>query len=278
MARHLAPRSNFAIARWLLALLAISALLLLAGAVALLSSKPSFRADQVPVTTAPETTAPETAGPETAGPDTTAPPTNSSENTVISSPASLNPSVEESSPPPPPLPRTTPADTLILLDTSHRMAPFYPAASAELAATAQALGAAGKQVALWNYSSPLNPGITVGYRDNLGFGPAQDVATAVVQFGTGGVPQTRSAVLAAINYAAAVPGSRIVLVTAGTEADIDEAAFIPALEQALGTGVELAVIHLGQMPVDEVLREHAKTFAHPAIEALPETLSQATGV
>src|SRR5699024_10377064 len=82
------------------------------------------------------------------------------------------------------------ADTLILLDTSNAMAGQFDPVSGALANTARALSGANKAVALWNYSSPLNPGVTVGYRDNLGFGNGDEAANTIQAFGTGGEPQT----------------------------------------------------------------------------------------
>lgn len=59
-----------------------------------------------------------------------------------------------------------PADTLILLDTSAGTTAalgdrsIYAASAAALGPIARDLGTGGQQVALWNYSSPLNPGVT----------------------------------------------------------------------------------------------------------------------
>src|SRR5699024_8096360 len=72
----------------------------------------------------------------------------------------------ETSEAPAPAPSADAADTLILLDTSNAMAGQFDPVSGALANTARALSGANKAVALWNYSSPLNPGVTVGYRDN----------------------------------------------------------------------------------------------------------------
>ena len=60
-----------------------------------------------------------------------------------------------------------PENTLFLLDTSEAMAPFIEPAADAIGETALALGGAGKEVGLWNYSSPLNPGVVNGYRQNL---------------------------------------------------------------------------------------------------------------
>lgn len=41
---------------------------------------------------------------------------------------------------------------------------------------------------LWNYSSPLNPGVTKGWRANcLNFGASRSLLVVILQFGTAGV-------------------------------------------------------------------------------------------
>lgn len=176
-----------------------------------------------------------------------------------------------------------PADTLFLLDTSDQMAPNYGAVAGALADTAQALGAAGQSVALWNYSSPLSPTATVGYRDNVGFGAAGDVAAAATQFGTGGVPQTRSAVLAALATArdqanATGKGARVVLVTTGTAQDMDDAAFTAALDDVRSDNVKLSVVQISG-DKDEALAKAAASYAtaSPPNDAA-KALATASGV
>lgn len=158
---------------------------------------------------------------------------------------------------------SAPADTLLLLDTSEGMAPHFGAASAVLADAARGIGGSGHAVALWNYSSPLSPGVTVGYRDNLGFGSADEAASAVGRFGTGGVPQTRSALVAAAQVAAdraqeTNKPARVLLVTSGTQSDMDDAAFASALGGV--KNVDIAVVHVGSAPVDAVVKEKATSF------------------
>lgn len=157
----------------------------------------------------------------------------------------------------------TPTDTLLLLDTSEGMGPYFGPASAALADAARGIGGSGHAVALWNYSSPLSPGVSVGYRDNLGFGSADEAASAVGRFGTGGVPQTRSALVAAAQVAAdraqeTNKPARVLLVTSGTQSDMDDAAFAAALGGV--KNVDIAVVHVGSAPVDAVVKEKATSF------------------
>src|SRR5699024_10249252 len=171
-----------------------------------------------------------------------------------------------------PAPAVASADTLILLDTSAGLAGQFDQVTGALANTAHALGADGKAVALWNYSSPLNPGVTVGYRDNLGFGNGDEAAATIKAFGTGGEPQSRPAIIAAADTiessgtgrerqsrpaiiaaadtaaarAADINGPvRVLVVTTGTVTNMDDAAFTEAFKQAAGDNVELSVVHVG---------------------------------
>lgn len=182
----------------------------------------------------------------------------------------------ESVPEPEPTPAAT--DTLILFDTSAQSVPFHDAATDALAQLSLDLGAQGRQVAMWNYSSPLNPGVTQGWRTNVSFSDGTDAAAAVRLFGTGGVPQTRSAVVAAIGNAAehsraTGQPARVLLVTSGTAQDLDDAAFTAAFEQARGDAdVSLEVVHVGGGEVDGVLAGVGKLteVADPA--QLPDAL------
>lgn len=150
-------------------------------------------------------------------------------------------------------------DTLILFDTSAPTEPFHQQATDTLAQLALDLGAEGRQVALWNYSSPLNPGVTQGWRSNVGFSDGTDAAAAIQRFGTGGVPQTRSAVVAAVSAAADRARDtgapvRVLVVTSGTDQDMDDAAFASAFEQAKGDAdVTVEVAHLGEGEPDAAL-------------------------
>ncbi|AWB81933.1 hypothetical protein C3B44_05830 [Corynebacterium yudongzhengii] len=141
--------------------------------------------------------------------------------------------------------------TLFLLDTSDALAPAFAPVADAVGQAALRLTGGENQVALWNYSSPLNPGVTQGFRRNLNYTTDGQVVSDVVErFGTGGVPQTREAVAAAVEESAALPEtSRVVLVTTGT-ADESE---LPPLPE----GVELAVIHIGDGEVDQALQDAA---------------------
>ncbi|WP_055121947.1 VWA domain-containing protein [Corynebacterium oculi] len=150
--------------------------------------------------------------------------------------------------------------TLFLLDTSEGMAPQLDAARAALTAEAQANG---QPVALWNYSSPLNPGVTRPWRDNVPFGPAQDIEPVLQGFGTGGIPLTRTSVLAALRTAAEQAQStgqptRVVLFTSGTAPeDLDDAAFSRQLTSALeNPQVSLEVVQVDDQ-VDQILNDQA---------------------
>ncbi|PIH11586.1 hypothetical protein CTJ10_12535, partial [Staphylococcus epidermidis] len=160
-----------------------------------------------------------------------------------SSPLSSAPAPSTAAQPKPDL--TMAANTLLLLDTSSSMAPIYGPVSQALGTTASDLAADGGAVSLWNYSSPISETATVGYRQNLGFGDGNAVSGTLGGFGTGGVPQTRSAVVAAVaNAADQAAGSgdkaRVLVVTTGTEQDMDDAQFTAALKDAASKDVSLS--------------------------------------
>ena len=164
-----------------------------------------------------------------------------------------------------PAPAAASADTLILLDTSAGLAGQFDQVTGALANTAHALGADGKAVALWNYSSPLNPGVTVGYRDNLGFGNGDEAADTIKAFGTGGEPQSRPAIIAAADTAADRAADingpvRVLVVTTGTVTNMDDAAFTEAFKQAAGDNVELSVVHVGPGEPDAAIENVATEF------------------
>lgn len=147
--------------------------------------------------------------------------------------------------------------TLFLVDTSAASAPFFDKAAAAVGDAAVAATQDGKKVALWNYSSPLNPGVTQGWRQNITYTEVgEDVRQSVQQFGLGGVPQTRSALAAALANVNEVGGTgRVVLLTTGTA---DPLAQLPELPE----GVELSVIHLGEGEVDADLAKLATNHVH----------------
>ncbi len=119
-------------------------------------------------------------------------------------------------------------------------------------------------MALWNYSSPLNPGVQQGFRRNIGFSDGVETAHSVQLLGTGGVPQTNEALLAAAHavreYSASEQSgskpARIVLITSGTADSYPE--FAQQFRDAAGTGVELAVLFIGADEPDAALREVAQ--------------------
>lgn len=133
----------------------------------------------------------------------------------------------------------------------------------ELAGVAAGLTERGQDVAIWNYSSPINPGVKNGWRRNLTFtDDAGAVANVLRQLGTGGVPQTRSAVVAAVDTAAdqaQLTGEpvRVLVVTTGTEADMDDESFRQALDRAQDSDVTVDVVHVGDAPVDQALADAA---------------------
>ena len=173
--------------------------------------------------------------------------------------------------------------TLFLLDTSDAMAPFLQPAKDAIGEAASAVAAEEKMVGLWNYSSPLNEGVTRGYRVNVALTPsAEEVDVAVHRFLTGGVPQTREALTAAASASAGGEDPvRIVLVTTGTAdagEDADGAAFADSLQQYLDQGVEVAVVHVGDAAPDAGVERVAATHAKASgPEQLPEALATATG-
>ncbi|MDO5670588.1 MAG: hypothetical protein Q4G50_11370 [Corynebacterium sp.] len=154
-----------------------------------------------------------------------------------------------------------PGSTLILFDTSAQSEPVHEDTTEAIADLAVELSEAGQQVALWNYSSPLNPGVTRGWRTNVSFTDGSEAAAVVRGFGTGGVPQTRSAVVAAVANAADQARAtgepvRVLVVTTGTAQDMDDAAFAEAFDQAQGDAdVIVEVAHLGDGEIDAALAE-----------------------
>ncbi|WKD57703.1 von Willebrand factor type A domain protein [Corynebacterium capitovis DSM 44611] len=170
------------------------------------------------------------------------------------------------SPPTEAAPAAEITDTLFLVDTSTEMAPYYDAVAQGVASASQEAVSAGHRVGLWNYSSPLTAGVTKGYRQNVNLtDSAADIGTALGRFGTGGQPQTREAVNAALEYALALGAPlRIVVITTGTSDGGDDAACADAIRAAEAGGVTLSVVHVGSAPRDGVL---ANTATQSASEA-----------
>ena len=174
-----------------------------------------------------------------------------------------------------------PENTLFLLDTSDAMSPYIQPAKDAIANAALELGAQGKQVGLWNYSSPLNPGVVVGYRQNITVSPdADSVAVAVRRFLTGGVPQTRQAVEAAASaYGTGDAKTRIVLVTTGTADAGDDNAFEDAVRGAAGDKVEITVVRVGEGEADQAVEAlSAKAVDAAQADAIEGAVKQASGL
>lgn len=166
-----------------------------------------------------------------------------------------------------------PTNTLFLLDTSDAMAPYMDGAQRGISAAAQGVADAERQVALWNYSSPLNPGVVNGYRRNVAMtSDAGEVVGSVNRFLTGGEPMTREAVLAAVSQTAESGApARIVVVTSGTADGGDDEAFADAVTSAAGSDVTVSVVHVGEGQQDEALRRvsSAATIAKSAGDVEP---------
>ena len=174
-----------------------------------------------------------------------------------------------------------PENTLFLLDTSDAMSPYIQPAKDAIANTALELGSQGKQVGLWNYSSPLNPGVVVGSRQNITVSPdADSVAVAVRRFLTGGVPQTRQAVEAAAGaYGTGDAKTRIVLVTTGTADAGDDKAFEDAVRGAAGDKVEITVVRVGEGEADQAVEAlSAKAVDAAQADAIEGAVKQASGL
>ncbi|MGD7001344.1 hypothetical protein [Corynebacterium halotolerans] len=156
-----------------------------------------------------------------------------------------------------------PVDTLFLLDTSGQMnSDFgdrsrFEAGAAAISQVAPRLGETGHASSLWNYSSPINPGVMVGYRQNLGFGRGTEVANSVQLLGTAGMPQTREAVTAALQTATDratefnIP-VKVMVITSGTDDTMSDADFQAVLDN-LPANVQLSAFHLGPGEFDPVL-------------------------
>ena len=281
MARHSNGKNTFAVAGWVIAVTVIALLAIIALVAFLLrgmdNADENDAAAPAAVESSSETTTEMTTKATSSVPTSAAP-------TSSSSPRSSAPAPSSAAQPKPDL--TMAANTLLLLDTSSSMAPIYGPVSQALGTTASDLAADGGAVSLWNYSSPISETATVGYRQNLGFGDGNAVSGTLGGFGTGGVPQTRSAVVAAVaNAADQAAGSgdkaRVLVVTTGTEQDMDDAQFTAALKDAASKDVSLSVVHVGEGNVDAALKSAADSFTtvDSAEEAkLTGAITKAAGV
>ena len=281
MARHSNGKNTFAVAGWVIAVAVIALLAIIALVAFLLRGTDNADEDDTAAPAAVESSSEATT--EMTTKTTSSVPT-SAAPTSSSSPRSSAPASSSAAQPKPDL--TMAANTLLLLDTSSSMAPIYGPVSQALGTTASDLAADGGAVSLWNYSSPISETATVGYRQNLGFGDGNAVSGTLGGFGTGGVPQTRSAVVAAVaNAADQAAGSgdkaRVLVVTTGTEQDMDDAQFTAALKDAASKDVSLSVVHVGEGNVDAALRSAADSFdtVDSADEAkLTGAINRAAGV
>ena len=281
MARHSNGKNTFAVAGWVIAVTVIALLAIIALVAFLLRGMDNADENDAAAPAAVESSSEATTEMTTKA--TSSVPT-SAAPTSSSSPRSSAPAPSSAAQPKPDL--TMAANTLLLLDTSSSMAPIYGPVSQALGTTASDLAADGGAVSLWNYSSPISETATVGYRQNLGFGDGNAVSGTLGGFGTGGVPQTRSAVVAAVaNAADQAAGSgdkaRVLVVTTGTEQDMDDAQFTAALKDAASKDVSLSVVHVGEGNVDAALKSAADSFTtvDSAEEAkLTGAITKAAGV
>lgn len=257
MARHSDGKNNYAFAPWVIIVAIVAVLALAVGGFFLFRGGGSSADESAAADTSTETSS-EQAQTTTAA--KTSQSAESSESEKPSESSSAAPSSEDKAA------EGVAPNTLFLLDTSDNLAPYFDVVTQSVAEAASAVGAEGSQVALWNYSSPISAAATVGFRQNVAYGDAENVAFAVRQFGTGGVPQTRSAVVAALDNAtdqAAGSGkdTRVVLLTTGTQQDMDDASFAEAVKAARGEGVSLSVVHIGDGEKDAELEKLADSYS-----------------
>ncbi|OFN77229.1 MULTISPECIES: vWA domain-containing protein [unclassified Corynebacterium] len=248
MARHSDGKNNYAFAPWVIIVAILAVLALAIGGFFLFREGDSSNTETVAADTTSATSAEET-------PTSTEAKSSESELPSSTTPTSENKAPEDVAP-----------NTLFLLDTSDNLAPYFDTVTQGVAEAASAVGAKGSQVALWNYSSPISATATVGFRQNVAYGDAENVAFAVGQFGTGGVPQTRSAVVAALDNATdqtagSGENTRVVLITTGTQQDMDDASFAEAAKNARGEGVSLTVVHIGDAEKDVELEKLADVYS-----------------
>ena len=145
-------------------------------------------------------------------------------------------------------------DTLLLLDTSTAMAEFLPAQVEALKKRAAEVVSNGHKVALWNYSSPLNPGVTQGWRNNVAFTDDLSLIDATLDgFQTGGLSQTRPALINAMQATADHGGGQVYLVTTGSVGFYDDDNFSQMLDAFNDSAVTVAVQHVGPGADDKVL-------------------------
>lgn len=153
MARHSNGKNTFAMAGWVLALLAALILAIAVGLFFLLRGGDSPKA-----TTAADSEVAETTAEASAATSTSKEAPSSTSTAADSSASSMSAAPDNEA-------GAAFADnTLVLLDTSEGLAPYFNPVTQALAETATALGEKDGLVSLWNYSSPISETATVGYR------------------------------------------------------------------------------------------------------------------
>lgn len=103
--------------------------------------------------------------------------------------------------------------------------------------------------------------MTKGYRANVALvNDGAQIAATVTRFLNDGSPQTREAVLAAVDYAQTQASAdnpvRIVLITSGTADSATSIADV--VKQASESSVELTVVHVGDSEQDQEVASAAK--------------------
>ena len=123
--------------------------------------------------------------------------------------------------------------------------------------------------------------MTQGYRRNVTFTPnAGEVVQSANRFMTGGQPQTREAVTAAVRETAetGLP-SRVVVITTGTADGGDDEAFAQAVTDAAGAGVTVSVVHVGEGQQDQALRRASTSAADaPSQGQVADAVKAASGI
>ena len=109
--------------------------------------------------------------------------------------------------------------------------------------------------------------MTKGYRANVALvNDGAQIAATVTRFLNDGSPQTREAVLAAVDYAQTQASAdnpvRIVLITSGTADSATSIADV--VKQVSESNVELTVVHVGDSEQDQEVASAAKSTSTAA--------------
>ncbi|MDO4911177.1 MAG: hypothetical protein Q3972_05490 [Corynebacterium sp.] len=251
MAKHLKPGGNKKLAPWLTALIAVG---VIGGGALAAINWPSSQEDSASSTESTSTT------------------------TTVST-SSAPPALSSVALPP----VASPQPTLVLLDASTNMNDLVDGRSLftiSREAITTAATEANQPVSLWNYSSPLNPGVTKGWRNNTGFLSVSEVTPVLMGLGTGGVPQTREAVLATLSSASAYDTPvTIVVVTTGTQDSIADQDFVDSVRAGLNPKDSLNVVHVGGRESDSSLSSVAtNTFNARTADEINSAISRAWGL